>query len=961
MPRGILISNGPLLYIPFLTSESIKDHFNHAQHCHQSLPPEVEHSYLEGGKFVFQRGKSCLFTSPSEAGTVKTVKILILNGLGVPPAVFGRCEAYLTDPDPVKLQQLLRGKLHVYNDKEELVACLTISISFRSLGEDVALHTQDITQVGDHERENLPGVIPSEELTKGKMVRSMAIHKHVSPEQDKEASITKIKLCKTINHIQHPENSDIIYGTANKCRTDKEQDDRLEQSFTFDQDSNDSLSKKNRVHSECSELLALKIAEFESNLTDSSGDWKTMVTNHRREFETLQPAPILYFGHNVEAEKLWNEKMKAVGGCIVQLADSEQYSWEEPENVASQKPRSPQCRQRKTNDAKCNQTDSLVLDGSDKKTTRKISDSLLVGHFNPKVQQIKLQKPLQHPSGWLRTTPVVIPKQCSHIPYPKLNRSAFLRRAKLDPQLAHQLHAEIKYQVKQRLKYVDENFEAEFIKLRGRKLRKGQICGRFTVGCQTGETLGGYMQNDKELSQKYVFHDSTYLIHKAEYHKEMEENERDENQQIPEAVLENNLKKNNDMKNGREGVSQLNRNLTFDMTEYQLSNKNNSNEKYEDDFELSTESQSSSLSNTVETQNSLNQYAPQTEKHIYNKMTSPSLSFSVSLSEPKLESKERKPTNKIRDNKLKDFETRSGMLFNSESVVREPSHDTGLTYTVHEDLPQQKENLITATSVETDQHSSFKKTPSSQKISSNQSITSNLKPDDDTYSSQVSEASDLSVEVLQEILKGKHADFLMRNGSQISDSKKELSIAEEIDTSDSSIAISVKNSEEQQSSVASVAEKYIDSSKRHSMINVNSENLQDNRLPTSRIVADQTSMIGNSTKNIAKCSAVTLQGGEVNNNSVHQIERTISLGSPGTSDRVKTASEKSARYSESRGSSPRGLDDIDSSISDVSARIAALLLAKRVSVTRLNTDSVSSYIPSDASETLSSLSDMTGD
>lgn len=46
------------------------------------------------------------------------------------------------------------------------------------------------------------------------------------------------------------------------------------------------------------------------------------------------------------------------------------------------------------------------------------------------------------------------------------------------------------------------------------------------------------------------------------------------------------------------------------------------------------------------------------------------------------------------------------------------------------------------------------------------------------------------------------------------------------------------------------------------------------------------------------------------------------------------------------------------SISDISARIAALLVARKIEVPRLNTESVSSYVPSDQPGTLSSMSDV---
>ncbi|XP_066983352.1 uncharacterized protein [Macrobrachium rosenbergii] len=561
---AVQISKGPLLYIPFLTPESITSHLQYISSGHQFLPLEVEESYLNGGKFIFHRGKSCLYTVPQESlqkstsdnqsssfnGRVilsQNVVVIVMNALIYPPAFFGKCTLQLQPHG--EIDGHMAGKVELRNHIGNLVGYMTMSVSLRHLGEDVVLHA---VRHNDSADQDLLNTVVNNFVSVGK--------ENISPARKEKFFNENFKSAKHTD-VMTDENPNQVFGSNAYG---------LEHSFKCSRPSD---SKEMVVQRESSEEIALRIAALvrsEASPGEQVNAENTNVVSCKKSDNCHQPGPILYYGHDSESEKIWNEKMTDFGGffevagnfdsCFNDLEqESNSYSGSiesyRSETSLQTSPESESKDKGKSND-KLSSISGSVNESSIKNPERKAE--------NNKCQTLKM------PKGWLRSTPVASCNMQNKAVYPKLTRTSLLRRAKLDPQLAHQLHAEVRYQVKQKLQSLEKNFKDELTDIKKRRLLKNKGSLLVSVGCQassdSNEKMTRYFDCHKDFAQQTVAHETSNQF--TQINKEI-------------------LKKidSRDNVKGRK-CSQIEKDRTFDISDYNHSRLT----EYDDDFEVSTNS-----------------------------------------------------------------------------------------------------------------------------------------------------------------------------------------------------------------------------------------------------------------------------------------------------------------------------------------------------------------------------------
>lgn len=964
------ISHGPVLYIPFINPENLKDYCD----GQQDLPQQVTESYRDGGKFVFQRGKSWLYTTSNEAVLIDAkgpvIEVVILNCLCNPPVLLGTCETGFTTFDQTRLQYLLRGKLSIFNSKREIVAQITLSVAFRNLGKDVALHAYGLNKAAIKRPQKNQGQSSYEFLglikSEGNSAKlNSTYHKEYITGEDTDAKSTNryelTKISRLLKQGDFAAGHDVMENDGPNVA----QNSGLEKCYELNLEPRDSHSKHTQVNQEPSELIAAKIADFDKNVAEGCEDnWSGLIGsgNHGRNIESsYQPSPILYTNQNTQAERLWHDKMLKMEMNNLHLIEPEVNHLDEPEIKIQRKPKVT--RKVKSKNKKdfpqMNDTGSILHD-KHKTKIQQHKDSISVSSNSGKVDERKSPEGLRYPTGWLRSTPVATFQTNNHLSYPKLNRTVFLRRMKLEPQLSHLLHAEISYRVKQKLKLVDERFETEFTKIKTKRLSEHLMKRRVAVACQTVPDHEDNVQDTGMHDRGLSHHDSTSspgigiqspaVEYLASYREKGSETE----------ILEETGHKPRESKIAAK--NELRRNLTYDVedTENNETNVLKNNDNYEEDFEFS-ESQSNSISESGETSGMRSKSFSQAEV-VENKSKRSSLSLSGS--ETKYTSR-KEPTSNVQKSSLKDVKV-TRMLIHSDTYIKEPSLDPSLTFTVCKEIPLQNENKHEATTSIPEQNSSSQPVQVVLKDSNNtHKLGQDLRPNNrhSARTSEVSGASDLSAEVFQEILKGRKADFLTRNGSQFHYSDRVSLTHEEIDADDELLSSVSENCaiEEHLTSFGDISEKISSRSQISNLSSVSAEYITDfsnslkgadniRSVSISTIGSNENQLFKSEQSESDKCddklSATTLSRVTDKYNIIHSI------------------SENSPSYLKDFGRTTTcaqgGVGSVGSSISDISARIAALLMPKRVSVAHLNTDSVSSYIPSEVSNTLSSLSDMTG-
>ncbi|XP_063602058.1 uncharacterized protein LOC134778156 [Penaeus indicus] len=966
---AVQILHGPLLYIPFLSPESVQAHLRDIHDGHNFLPLEIEESYLNGGKFVFRKGRSCLFTAPlnsstkegdgmridsqndAEAAVGNYVNIVILNGLCFPPSVFGRCKAAIpvSGRENREPKRSLTGKVILSDHLGKSVASLQVSINLRSLGEDIALHARHFDTNNGVEKESIPGVVPLRKFSEDLSV------------PNDELSSRRVRLDKTISLLQERENgkktpSTYVHGTV------------LEQSYVINQhfvDPGIGSSKygSQRSH-ESSEVIAMKIAEFERNMQGNSKEFLSApVVSPRIGGKLPQPSPLLFTGHDAEAERLWNFKMKEVGGYILDFDNDSSESLptsERGENISKSEDKTEEIeKQEKTIEKHkgSREIETKKMNSAKEKSQRNLKN--MKNSDNRK--SMKHTDGMKRPTGWLRSTPIAPYRMHTEPPRPKLTRTSLLRRAKLDPELAKQLRAEVDFQVKQKLKILDEAFKEEMSNLRKKKLMRSARQTKMAASSQTEDERAedDLLVERKPWSGLEDFSQQTDLFHQKSHRFTQMGNSFTEEMNAGKRVSRGESPINHATFELRKGRGGLLRGETYDvdMTERlgspfsvkeAQSSKPSHNEYNHRNGLLDTSTNRNDKSKKVV--HSTKDY----NSHEGNKITESAQkqtsdhSQSMTESEPKQRRKGSNPTNRIRDSKMKPESTHKVSSKQDISAIGSSS----------ESLQEIsiEENLVRSSSSKSGSQSMAVVTNSGSRRAS--SVQSDSKATN-SEASEVSEASNLSAEVYQEILRGKKADILLSNGSKSSRVQEAVSIssaAEEIVTADDDSAEDVSQGNKKSNILQQLSK-----ARGKGLINSRTYSIKEGqgldatyKIPVIHGSSSESDPVfkGRNSETKFYAHSQPLYSPRSGKGPVSVEVKHKATGN--TRLQVMRKGTPSPRVEEEEEEE----EEEEGTISDISARIAALLLPKKVEVASLHTDSISSYMPSDVDGTLSSLSDM---
>ncbi|XP_068212170.1 uncharacterized protein [Palaemon carinicauda] len=904
---GVQITKGPLLCIHFLTTESIKNHLQYISNGNQFLPLEVEESYRNGGKFIFHRGKSCLYKIPQESEqksssvnndviSSQNVVVIIMNALTYPPALFGKCTLQLKSQG--ETDGHMAGKVELRNHIGNLVGHLTISISLRYLG-DVTSHT--LKHYYNKDQDTVSKNF-SDFVSDDKRNQSLMEMNEISGEHH--------KFDKNIHIMNNVSTNQFLgantYGFEHSFNCSKSLDNALKDSV---------------VQRESSEEIALKIAALVRSETSQEEKVSGENANGsgKKSVNCNQPDPILYYGHDSESEKIWNEKMKDLGGFFETIGNLDN-CYDVKQNVSSCSENVEMYSSDETSlhsSLESEQTDErksaekLYVKGSVKKSS---SDN-----HERKIEPIRCQT-LKTPKGWLRSTPVASCSIHNKAVYPRLTRTSLLRKAKLDPELAYQLRAEVSYRVKQKLQSLEKNFKDELTDIKKRKLMKNKGSLLVSVGCQassaSNEKITSLNVNgQKDFAQQTVVFETSNQF----------------------TQINKDASKNNDLKDNVEKrkLTKLEKNRTFDISEYNQSHPT----EYDDDFEVSSNSNPDPGTVSefpVDHDNSKIGRSPRSTE-------SKELShFMSSKSEPKKHIKAKKGTNIMRDTKMKSSKSDIQEVSSKKSSVKS---DCQFLDAKNEELmsnsiiSERSESIIGGTVIKS-KNSSSSQSISEVDVYSSSSI---LSPE----VSEVSEVSLLSKEVYQELMKGRKADVLLRNGSQGFRKRSDTSISEGA-VSRENLSVSIEENVQQSESgdIKSMKAKFVAAGETFSIAEVINS---DDDMYASPKESSKTS----------EDLKVRYMRSLYKESKVRELQKTYTKSEPSFLDKpdeILSSPRNMPRISKSPSS--KEIEDEDSTVSNISARIAALLVPKQLKVAALHTDSISSYMPSSVSDTLSSLSDL---
>ncbi|XP_064101410.1 uncharacterized protein LOC135212035 [Macrobrachium nipponense] len=919
---AVQISKGPLLYIPFLTPESITSHLQYISSGHQFLPLEVEESYLNGGKFIFHRGKSCLYTVPQESlqkGNCnnqdssfndrvvlsQNVVVIVMNALMYPPAFFGKCTLQLQPHG--EIDGHMAGKVELRNHIGNLVGYMSMSVSLRYLGEDVVLHSVRHNDATD------------QDLLNTNLDNFVSVGKeNISPTREEKCFNENFKSAKHID-VMTDENPNKFFGRNAYG---------LEHSFKCSRPLD---SKEMVVQRESSEEIALRIAALvrsEASPEEQVNAENTNVASCRKSDICIQPDPILYFGHDSESEKMWNEKMTDFGGFF-EVVGNFDHCFKDLEQESNSYSGSVESYRSETS------LQTSVESGSKDKGKNNDKLSSISGsvnkssYKNPERKIDNKCQALKMPKGWLRSTPVASCNMQNKAVYPRLTRTSLLRRAKLDPQLAHQLHAEVRYQVKQKLQSLEKNFKDELTDIKKRKLLKNKGSLLVSVGCQASsgsseKITPHYYDYHKDFAQQTVVHETSNQF--TQINKEI-------------------LKKTDSGENVKGGkYSKIEKDRTFDISDYNHSRLT----EYDDDFEISTISKPDP--DSVTEFPVLYQESSETGE-LSRSVSSKELSHpSISKGEPKKHVKEGKGTNTMRDIKMKVSNSKESSSVKSSVKSDSEFLDAKNQELVSNSMGSQKiagiiEKKLIKKETSSSQGSISEIDIPDRSESDVHSSIATLSPE----ASEVSEASNLSKEVYQEIMKGRKADVLLRNGSQGFEKKCEMSSAEEaVSSAISSISVGKNLHLSASDDVKNVKARFVMTGETFSIGEIiNSDNdLCDS--PKEDVDTSKDLLKAKHIKNLYK------------ERKIRELHKTYTKSEPSVLEKPSEVLSSPRNLPHSSVSvSAKDVDDEDSStVSNISARIAALLMPKQLEVAALHTDSISSYMPSNVSDTLSSLSDL---
>ncbi|XP_050698396.1 serine-rich adhesin for platelets-like isoform X2 [Eriocheir sinensis] len=461
----IKVGGGPSLLVPFLAP---------------AFTDPLDRPDAKGGHYIFQRGKSSIFSASSqllEGGEGGRVRVEVLawgGGKGGVPGVLGRCDAVMTSHDLTSTRLGLRGKLVLIGEGGDAVGNVTLTLSLRNLGEVVPAVGNWGSGEGRGRSTTSPG---------------------------------------------HP-------------RT-------YEESFDILQDASDPSPHTVPYHDlPNSEKIALKIASLQDPCEAFLGEWQPSHQLGEDGGGMAQPLPILYAGQDREGARIWEEKVVRMGvGEAPQTLDDQQPYRNEDEvsdmgensyTSDDSNTHTPDTQQQHRGKDSTHNTQYGSQGSSNTPDNTSNTQHHKHKRKNKNTHKHTLKRPYHPPSiarpqGWLRSTP---PAAISSAPPPRLNRSHLLRLAAVDHQLGKDLRAEVDRRVRERMKGLEADFLEQVEKLTARRRSQGvrergrghtTTTGnhRESVGCQTeGATSSPVPSREQSPSSSSSSLSSAHTSHK---------------------------------------------------------------------------------------------------------------------------------------------------------------------------------------------------------------------------------------------------------------------------------------------------------------------------------------------------------------------------------------------------------------------------------------------------------------
>ena len=888
----------------------------------------------QDSRFVFQRGKSSIFSAPQHIlggdGGAR-VRVEVVGGGAVQDALLGRCDALMVPQGEASTHVGLRGKLCLVGKEGEAVGHLSLSLSLRCLGEEVTGGAWGST-VADWRSHSALGApsIPEKSFNIVQDNHSLPPHKNIP------------------HHVLPP-----------------------------------------------SEKIPLRIPNLQ-NLSDAVLRGWQPFHNPREEGREgvvlAQPPPILYLGPDEEDEKVGEKTTKMEQNEVTETQEHHQASVSISEEAKESEDdhHTNEGSHSHSHTSTENNTRTPTQHPTRKRRTRH-------SHHPPKT--IRRQPPKHHrppppiarPQGWLRSTP---PAPTTRYRPPRLNRSHLLRLTASDSQLGQNLKAEVERRVRSRVKELEIDFLEQMEKLGARsRSRRSRRESRLaaaatntthrtlqTVGCQTERAevtiqVPGYKKIiDAVLSssqspsspthhqhhhtsspQPSLFppppprrtntsktratqtetteHTATDSPKERKEEKETEKHRMKETEKEPVSAMARGVPRvpNEGQRRGsaRIRLGDMPKNLTYVIgsdgermyaegsetlpqkeEEEQRGERPGERREGKQGVERRKEREKTDGTNIRERTEEGGRKRNETRlKKKVNEERWKSQSHTTSSSSSSKPQKLSSPVHTPRPQPQPPL-LREG----KGQPLREPSQDTwGLTYTIR------AEQDITSTST---QH---KSTPSTRLTTpytdddddvDSESWESSEVEEEEEVEEEVPSASSLSNEVCREIFKGRKADILSGMASS-----PPQSIGESL------LSPSTSGTDSEQGMVVRKYSSSTPTPTHHSLKQKNKERTKSKQHKKTKFTETNSNLPD------------SYRASDLENN--HGI----------TLDPVKpSAGPKGLRDTTRRSSG--------TSISDISARIAALLVTKKINVAKLNTESVSSYVPSQQPSTMSSMSDV---
>ncbi|XP_076038069.1 uncharacterized protein LOC143023427 isoform X2 [Oratosquilla oratoria] len=982
LPAHLLyVENSPAIYIPFLNKESVGRHRALLSKGHTFLPLEIEESYLNNGTFTFNQGKSCLFTIRLQSDTVSDnrykakVSISVLNGFTMPIQIFGMCRVALSLPtvQDSSHKSALVGKLLLLDERHETVAHMCVSLTLSLLGHELVKHTSVTRQGPDQDIKTSTSILPR---SQNKEVQAGSGNLY----NEQDVALLQMRL---------EQRQNLLSNEVTKIKEDEDVSHEQEDitPIAYAQNDKDLINTENTEDE--SEELSSECSSYVSDmLITENKESKNVHLSHLNE-NIKNLLSLKYRGPNAESGKIWEEKVK-------RLYENEYEDRYESTDKTSFTEESKDISRHEHNIRRKSNHRYSKSKGQPhhylQKKHKEENGRHLTEDRREMTRKSRRQSWTYWPNkGWIRVTPVrKMVHNGNHIPAIKGTRTTLLRQCCVDQNLAKELQLEVDRRMKEKLLLLDSQFKD--LKAASRKFRKKRK-GTTDVGSQTIQKESSDQTDFSQQTENCKPVTTEHWTSIGDSLKLSDESwktspvptpkiEKKRENRINDTKRRNKERLQNTRRSQHESLSNLHSSSpSISQTENSVLRKGSipdnryvtsKTERCSEPDYVSSESSELKISNT-----------PVTNKTRHELMQQQSRDSSETRNQSQPPSRGQK-----------EDDTNRKTTESSESVYRKliaPAVDS-------------KQNSDTSISSDLDRGVSDRSLQRGDKM-----YVRNIDPEEDKRK-ELHDWTGAKAIKHQEIISSDKMSSLHEGISETSEIEEEPSLDYQESFSHESDEILVSDSVAEEVDDYSFASK-ADSGQKVSSPDVSTEGREESEKKFGQTFVLGSTVEGSGTYNSGEPfisigqldSAIdspkrgkldwkskdqekqnykfgrtfTLEEetktGETSDSKLYpkstkSLKTQNSSGLPTTHEVARLSTESAediqmATFVKSRpevNTSPRAIEDIDSSISDISARIAQLLMRKsQEKITSIHTDSVSSYVPSSfIDETLSSLSDI---